>query len=301
MPTIVKKNISRYFRDYVTIGRNMFAWRIRNPEDPDGVAPDRDGCVAGNDIGSIDYSQAHKGIAVFTVDPSTVQDCVAVAECRPDFGEFMTCRTAYALEKGKPFAVPLNRGTGDYVLRIEDASGVTLLEDKISVQMDSDLAPYLASNGDIDWAAAIALRTKVEMLIGECVDDTDKTNVIYEWAMDNLRPSGSMAYGVPMDVNGCIACAKDLDGILANKAADTADLAAIIVGMLRCAGVPARVVRGTYAGDPCHWVSVWHETNHRIRSHIVISVGAWVGLDTLAGPPSTIEPHDLTYKAESYK
>lgn len=201
-----------------------------------------------NDKAIIDYSNKKDGYVMVKFTASTTKRLkVIVVGPKTQY--------QYNLTPEKWTALPFSEGNGKYQIRIyenvKDNRYTNVLSATVEVKLKDEFAPFLRSNQYVDYEAAPKAVNKAWELCGSMDDPLKKVEAIYNFVIKTLTYDTKKAETVQ---SGYLP---DLDSVLANKKGICFDYASLMTGMLRCTGVPCKLVIG-YAGTQYHaWISVW--------------------------------------------
>jgi len=227
--------------------------------------------VKSNDRAVIDYSNTVDGyVMVQFVGTTTTRLKVQV------IGPSGTTYT-YNIKVGQWEVLPLSDGEGTYRIRIlenvTDNRYATVLSLSTSVTLEDAFAPFIRPNQYVNYENATQTVSQSAELCRGKTDVLDKVKVIYDYVVNTLSYDYDRAATVE---SGYLP---DLDAVLAEKKGICFDYAALMTAMLRCQGIPCKLVVG-YAGTGYHaWISVWSEETGWIDGAVYFDGKNWQRMD----------------------
>ena len=274
--TTINKNVYTY-ADGTTTSKYMFKNLVTaktNAKDAktvvkSGVTSKPTGQTSySNSYGSIDVSNMNAGYVTLKLTKSAntkVRGGVDYTDAKGNVTYY-----DWYMEKDKSYNIPMYSGDGKYTISIMENTSDNKYSIKLSVtvtvKLDSELAPWLASTKDADYANAPKAVAKAKELTKDCKTTQDKINVIYNWVIDTI--DYDKAYGKAAEKareaagrGGQQGAVYDLDFILTEKKGVCGDISALTAGMLRSLGIPCKVAYGKNSSGGAHiWIAVWNET-----------------------------------------
>jgi transglutaminase-like putative cysteine protease len=227
--------------------------------------------VKSNDRAVIDYSNTVDGyVMVQFVGTTTTRLKVQV------IGPSGTTYT-YNIKVGQWEVLPLSDGEGTYRVRIlenvTDNRYSTVLSLSTAVTLEDAFAPFIRPNQYVNYENATQTVSKSAELCRGKTDVLDKVKVVYDYVVNTLSYDYDLAATVE---SGYLP---DLDAVLAEKKGICFDYAALMTAMLRCQGIPRKLVVG-YAGTGYHaWISVWSEETGWIDGAVYFDGISWKRMD----------------------
>ncbi len=223
-----------------------------------------------NDFATIDYSNTDDGYVMVRYSAATDKKLKVQVK-----GPATTY--TYALTAQSWSAFPLSDENGDYqVLVLENVEGkkyAVVLSLTVSVNMTDEFAPFLVSNQYVNFDDAPKTVAKAASLCGGISDPLKKVEKIYDYIVGNMTYDYELAASVE---SGYFP---KLDKVLSKMSGICFDYAALMTGMLRSQGVPAKLVVG-YAEDTYHaWISVWSESTGWVDGAIYFNGTQWKRMD----------------------
>ncbi len=203
----------------------------------------------------------------------------------------------YDLPVGQWVAFPLSDGDGTYKIgvyeNVVDNKYATVLSVSISVTMKDQFAPFLRSNQYVNFEAAPNTINKAWELVGHEKDTLRKVEKIYTYVIRSLTYDKAKA--ATISAGGMTGYLPVLDSVLAEKKGICFDYAALMTGMLRCTGVPCKLVVG-YADTSYHaWISVWSEKEGWIEGVIHFQGATWERMDPTFASSGNESPDIMKY------
>lgn len=225
--------------------------------------------VKSNAYAAIDYSNTDDGYVMVRYTAETTSKLKAQVK-GPD-----TTYT-YSLTPQQWAAFPLSDENGDYQISIyENVTAnkyAVVLSVSISVSMEDEFAPFLRSNQYVNFDNAPNTVAKARSLCSGIEDPLKKVEKIYDFVV-------SMTYDQELANNVQSGYTPNLDRVLSRMSGICFDYAALMTGMLRSQGVPAKLVIG-YAGDAYHaWINVWSESTGWVDGVIYFDGVHWKRMD----------------------
>ena len=226
--------------------------------------------VKSNDYAIIDYSNTDDGYVMVCYTAQTSQRLKVQVK-----GPSTTY--TYNLTQGEWAAFPLSDENGDYQIvvyeNVVDSKYAAVLSLSLEVTMTNEFAPFLHSNQYVDFDHAPKTVAKAGKLVQGVTDSLAKVERIYNFVVGNL------AYDTELAATVQSGYTPDLDVVLEKMSGICFDYAALMTGMLRSQGVPAKLVVG-YAGDVYHaWISVWSEKTGWVDGVIYFDGVSWQRMD----------------------
>ena len=183
----------------------------------------------------------------------------------------------YSLTPGVWSAFPLSDENGDYQIsvfeNVVDSKYAVVLSATVSVSMEDEFAPFLRSNQYVNFDNAPRTVGKAAALTAGVSNPLKKVEIIYDFVVGGMTYDEALAQSVKSGYT------PDLDSVLNKMTGICFDYAALMTGMLRSQGVPAKLVIG-YAGDAYHaWIHVWSETDGWVDGVIWFDGTSWKRMD----------------------
>ena len=225
--------------------------------------------VAGNGVATIDYSNASDGYIMVCYGAATSQRLkVQVAH-----SETYT----YNIWSGVWAAFPLSEGSGGYSVSVFEEIGDSryslVLSAYVNAEIEDEFDPFLRPNQYVNYADAPNLVATAENLTADCKDSLEMVDKVYNFVLSWLSYDTELASTVR---SGYLP---DLDKDLVDRTGICFDYAAMMAGMLRCRGVPTKLVVG-YAGKAYHsWLSIWSEETGWGENIVYFDGTSWQRMD----------------------
>lgn len=165
---------------------------------------------------------------------------------------------------------PISCGSGDYTIQLyEQTEGNKYrkaLEQQITVQLKSDVAPFLYPNKYVDFSKkSDCVRKAAELCAGK-TDEIERLAAIFQWITDNVTYDKQLAATVQ---SGYIP---DPDRTLEKKTGICFDYASLMAAMARSQDIPTRLVIGYAADNIYHaWNEVYTSETGWITPELLLS------------------------------
>lgn len=218
----------------------------------------------------IDYSNTPQGYVMVRFDYPTQQRLkVQVKGPKTTY--------TYNLPVQQWTALPLSDENGSYqVVIYENIAGnkyATVLSLRLDVVLEDEFAPFLHGNQYVDYDNAPNTVAKAAELTAGLADPLTRVAAIYDYVISTLTYDKELAAEVQ---SGYLP---RLDTVLEKKTGICFDYAALMTGMLRSQGIPAKLVVG-YAGEVYHaWISVWTKETGWVDGVIYFDGNTWQRMD----------------------
>lgn len=229
------------------------------------------GVKASNNYGWIDYGNAADGYVVvcYTASTSKRLKCIVAGPAGTQY--------TYNLVQGAVTTLPLSDGSGNYTVSLyENVSGSKYsknLTQSFGANLKDEFGPFLYSNQYVDYMSAPNTIATGEDLCGRAPDLLGKVGQVYSWVVSNISYDYDKARSVQ---SGYLPV---LDDVLAKRKGICFDYAALMAGMLRCQGIPCKLVVG-YAGTAYHaWISVYSPETGWIEGAVYFDGSTWHRMD----------------------
>lgn len=227
--------------------------------------------VEKNNKAQIDYSNITDGYVMVNFTEATSKK-LKVRVTGPTSTQY-----TYNLNAGQWTTFPLSDGNGEYQVSVfentTDSKYATVLTATFKTTLKDEFAPFLRPNQYVDYEKATATIAKAEELLGGVSDPLEKVGAAYDYVIHNLTYDKQRAATVQ---SGYLPV---LDSVLAEKKGICFDYAALMTAMLRCQGVPCKLVVG-FAGQAYHaWINVWTEDSGWIDGVIFFDGSEWQRMD----------------------
>ncbi len=176
---------------------------------------------------------------------------------------------------------PLADGNGKYTVKVYEQNPATgkyapVVTAEFTAALVDEFAPFLRPNQYVNYAQADDTLAKAEELTKDVGEPLEKVEKVYSFVVGNLTYDRELARNVK---SGYLP---DLDQVLAKGKGICFDYAALMTAMLRCQGIPCKLVTG-YVGteNPAYhaWISVWSEETGWVDGAIYFDGSAWQRMD----------------------
>ena len=187
----------------------------------------------------------------------------------------------------------LSEGSGMYRISLyENISGSsysTAFSFHFTVALKDEFAPFLISNKYVNYSESSEAIIKSAELCSDKTGVLEKLKAIYEYVIENFSYDYSLAKTVK---SGYIP---DIDAVLEKKSGICFDYAAVMTAMLRCQGIPTKMVFG-YTGTVYHaWISVYSDEEGWINSAIYFNGKEWKLMDPTFASTGNSSPEIMKY------
>lgn len=172
---------------------------------------------------------------------------------------------------------PLSDGNGSYSISIyENISGKSyarVFSFTITVTLKNEFAPFLRSNKFVNYNASSKVVIKSIDICKNKPSELEKIKTIYEYVINNFTYDYELAKTVQ---SGYIP---DLNADMEKRTGICFDYAAIMTAMLRCQGIPTKLVFG-YTGTVYHaWILTYSNETGWINAFIYFNGKEWKLMD----------------------
>ena len=242
--------------------------------------------VKENDKAIIDYSNFEDGYVMVKFKEDTGKRVKAQIKCSADTYTF-------DVKPGQWEVLPFGNGNDSYTVQlcenIEGNKYAVSIAEQIKVVLRDEFAPFIRPNQYVNYSGAEKTIKKAGELCAGRDDTLDKVEVVYHFVVGNFKYDMELANTVK---SGYVP---DLDKVLSTYKGICFDYASLMTGMLRCQGVPCKLVVG-YAGDAYHaWISVWTEEEGWIGKAIFFDGTSWHRMDPTFASTGKNDPSVLKY------
>ena len=228
--------------------------------------------AVGDGANAIDASHASEGFFAAVAAPGT--------PCKLQ----VTCGDAsynYDLPtNGSPAVVPVNMGDGSYTLRImQNTEGnryIEVFSTQADVALSDETAPFVRPNMFCDYSETSACVAKARELCSGASTEAEAFDAIFEFIRTGISYDKDKAASLK-DATGYVP---NPDQTLADGKGICFDYASLTAAMLRCQGIPTKVLTGYVAPDNIYhaWDMIyidgqWHTL------HISAQAGNWARAD----------------------
>ena len=170
---------------------------------------------------------------------------------------------------------PLSFDNGEYRAtvfeNVEGSKYAMILTCIFEVDLKEEFAPYLLPNQYVNYIDAPVTVELAGMLTG--ADEMETVTNVFNYVTSSLDYDVALAETVSQEY------VPHLDAVLEKGSGICFDYASLMAAMLRCSGIPCRLVTG-YVGTVYHaWISVWSETEGWIEAVIYFDGKGWQRMD----------------------
>jgi transglutaminase-like putative cysteine protease len=219
----------------------------------------------------IDYSNAKDGYVMVRYAARTRQAVKAIVK-GPSGSQYV-----YALRPGAYETLPLSDGDGGYTVGVyEQIAGTKYAvanTASVKVKLADEFAPFLRPNQFVNYSKdSRAAGVAAELALG-APGFLDKIATVYGYVTENISYDKDLAQNVK---TGYLP---DIDAVLERKKGICFDYAALMTAMLRCLGIPCKLVVG-YSGQVYHaWINAYSEETGWVDSVIYFDGKTWRLMD----------------------
>ena len=264
-----EENIStNAFSDDGKVESHPVSLSVLVPESPGTDVSDGDGY-------SIDFSNCTLGYITVTYTGESTKAKLRITA--PD--EVVYTYTVFPGDE--PATFPLQAGNGCYDVQLYehayDDNYALLCDFDISVSLQNEFLPFLYPNQYVWFTPGSDTEALAQELISTESDEVSYLTAVYHYVIGNISYDSEKAENTPADY------VPDNDETLAYGKGICFDYASLMASLLRCGGMPARLVMG-YSGNAYHaWISVYLQESGWIDRVIEFDGEQWQLLDpTLA-------------------
>ena len=181
---------------------------------------------------------------------------------------------------GTPCFYPLQMGDGEYTFRVmRNTAGeryAQLLATTQPVQLESEFAPFLRPNIQVDYTAASACVATAAQVSAADTSQIGVVTSIYDYVIHNITYDVEKAKTVPKGYT------PSPDETLQSGTGICYDYAALAAAMLRSQGIPAKLVTGYVAPNDLYhaWNMVYLAESGWVAVEFQVEADSWVRLDT---------------------
>lgn len=224
-----------------------------------------------NKTASIDYSNTSKGyIGVKKISTDDIPLKVAISK-----GDRVYY---YDVTDTKYISYPLQMGNGSYQVRIlkqntGDNYAVMFSKD-IEVTLESEEISFLYPSVIVNYTSDSQAVTKSFDLTKEDTTNLERIYHIYEYVVDNVKYDDQKA----KEVEGKFVLPV-IDETLVSKKGICFDYTALLTAMLRCQGIPTRLMTGYTSKEYHSWVEIWVENEGWINPQVYFKEKLWNRVD----------------------
>ena len=190
-------------------------------------------------------------------------------------------RYLYTLRPDGYETFPLSTGNGPYTVgvyeQVEGSRYALAAEVKAAVSLKSEFEPFIRPNQYVNYDAESGAVRKASQLIQGADGVVEKVSAVYNYVINEI----GYDTGLAARIRGgeLTEYLPDVDAVLASKKGICFDYAALMAAMLRCQGIPVKLVAG-YAGEQYHaWLSVYSSETGWVNDIIRFDGASWVLVD----------------------
>lgn len=215
----------------------------------------------------VDYSNASQGY-IMVKGSDSYSGTLAVQVFKDSTGGTLLSQYV-AANTGGYTTFPLTAGSGKYVVRVMEqrTNGYSpQLTAEFNAALSSETAPYLYPTYLVNFSASSLAVNNASQVCAGCTTDEQKVLAVKKYVIDTLQYDKSKASDVR--AGNLKFYTPNADSILAAGRGICYDYAALFAAMLRCQGIPVRLVKG-YAYSTSEGTMVYHAWNEAYYN------GAW--------------------------
>lgn len=248
------------------------ARRVTRSSVPAPVAPGN--VTLGNEFAGVDASCTGDGYIV-----ASYAGAAAKAKLQLTLPDGLVY--TYTLTPGREAVLPLTGGAGEYgVKMLENAFDdfyAMVFSGSFPAEGVDEFLPYLYPNQFVRFTSGDSVCTLGAELSGESADDLDYVTRVYTYVVENITYDHDLASSPPTDY------LPDPVSTLASGKGICLDYASLMTALLRCQGIPTRLVVG-YSGSEYHaWISVYLEQIGWMDGIIYFDGTSWSRIDPTLG------------------
>ena len=213
---------------------------------------------------AVDYSNASSGYVMAKGSGSGNTICIQVYKDAIG-GSKDYSQQCITTDNGNYITLPLTNGSGKYFVRVlqkaSDGKYYTKCTAEINTTISNETSPYLYPNYTVNFnAGSVAVNTALQVCAG-CDTDADKVAAVKQYVMKVLEYDYSKADQVQAGtLKGYVP---NVDSVLASGKGICYDYSALFAAMLRCQGIPVRLVKGYvpegyHAWNEAYYSGSWH-------------------------------------------
>ena len=224
-----------------------------------------------NEKAVIDYSNASDGYVMVKYKEQTSNMLMTLIDA-PNGEQYV-----YIMPCGEYAVLPLTEGDGRYVVtvceQINDTKFKITLKTYVDVTLTDPLSPFLRPSRYVNYNRDSEVVNEAVKLAASTGDLLGGISAVYHFVTTNIVYDATLAKSVE---SGYLP---NLDEVLKTKKGICFDYAAVMTAMLRCIGVPTKMVFG-YTGDFYHaWISVYSEQEGWLDNVIFFDGNNWILMD----------------------
>lgn len=176
---------------------------------------------------------------------------------------------------GTPIVVPMNMGNGDYAVRVMENVGGNSYAQVASrstiVRLSSPFAPFLVPNVYCWYEPGCRCVRRARRILRACDTDREAASVVYRHVPQVISYDEDKA----RELSGKSGYVPNPDATLSEGKGICFDYASLTAAMLRCVGIPAKVVTGWAGKDGFYhaWVEVYVDGKWFRMDPTLVTVG----------------------------
>jgi transglutaminase-like putative cysteine protease len=219
----------------------------------------------------IDYSNAKDGYVMVRYAENTRKTVKAIVK-GPSGSQYV-----YSLRPGGYETLPLSDGDGAYTVGVyEQIAGTKYAvanTASVNVKLADEFAPFLRPNQFVNYSKDSRAAAVAAELGRGAPGFVGKIAAVYGYVTENISYDKDLAQNVK---TGYLP---DIDAVLERKKGICFDYAALMTAMLRCLGIPCKLVAG-YSGRVYHaWINAYSEETGWVDGVIYFDGKTWRLMD----------------------
>jgi hypothetical protein len=232
--------------------------------------------VEQNDMAVIDHSNTKDGYVMVKYAETAPQASLRVMIDGPGEERYM-----YSLKPDGFEVFPLSTGSGTYTVgvyeQVEGNRYALAAEVTANVALEDEFAPFVRPNQYVDYSADSGAVHKAAQLIQGAGGVVQKVSAVYNYVINEISYDTALAATIREGALG--EYLPDIDAVLEQKRGICFDYAALMAAMLRCQGIPVKLVVG-YAGEAYHaWLSVYSAETGWVNDIVYFDGSSWQLMD----------------------
>ncbi len=227
--------------------------------------------VLKSQVANVDYSHTDLGyVMAYLNQKSDVKIKIKISKGEQKY--------FYDLTSQQPIAFPLQMGNGDYLISVlkqyQGNDYYVEKTQKIQVELQNELTPYLYPNQLVDYQKGDIITTKSMEVVKDDTNDLQRIKDIYNYVVDYLS----------YDDNKAVEATKkyiipNLQELFVEKKGICFDYASMMTAMLRIQHIPARLICGNTDIEYHAWVEVYLEGQGWVNPDIFVDEKTWTRMD----------------------
>jgi hypothetical protein len=247
------------YKNYGVFFREEYGWNSQ-------IITSADGGI------SIDIGCVPNGVALLKVD-----GIPAEKRCKIIVTANSKSYSYEIAERGKYLGIPMQLGEGSYTItvyeEVADTSYSSVFAHTFDVSLASSLKPYTASSIMSDFSSGSSCVQKSQSLCSGIETATGRVDAIYRWIVVNIIYDRDLANNI---TSGEIKTyLPDPERTYSTRKGICLDYASLMCAMLRCQGIPTRLIFGQ---TPLGY-HAWNEVYFAGTGWVVVASFSWEYVD----------------------